>query len=649
MESSPDVVANHSGSESRTREHLASWYTPGLSDGLGDRLLMFDNSSASSLELLRFRHEFTTPGFEVALRQRVEQLDQFQHPSLAKVRAVQWLGEREGLALISNQTPGRRLSEILRDARGPAFAMELLRQLIPVLAALHEQGDDIAHGALNADRIVVTPPGRLVVVEHVLSSALESLHLPTSRIRSELGLLSPRGDNVMALDRQSDIRQLAFIALSLLVGRRLDPVDYPDNITRLLDDVARTAARGSPAFSPLRFWLERALQLRGPAFESAGDALESLKQIPEDGQMRRRAPAPVQRQALSKPSDSTAAAPASKGEAPPVRESDRAVPGMDPSMPARQSGGLGETSYSSIFEAWAATTQARNVDDQSSPLRPQGVPRPPADSRVRAHRHGALGKAARTERTSRSRWVIATLSVVSVVEAFTIAILLYTRPATVAGATTAEPHPVPAVEAADARRGAEVDSATMQSDAARRSARGLGSGSETLRAGEAVGSSGARPASASKPTRTTVAAAASPAAVRSGAVVFVSPMELQVFERSVLLGSTSEPIWMTPGRHALDLVNESVGYRSRVIVEAKAREKVSLEIRPPSGRVSINALPWAEVWIDGKPMGETPLGNLPVSIGEHEFVFRHPQLGERRQKAVVRSDGVTRVSANMSR
>src|ERR1051325_5129367 len=34
---------------------LASWYTPGRSDGFGDRLLMFDNTDAVSLELLRFR------------------------------------------------------------------------------------------------------------------------------------------------------------------------------------------------------------------------------------------------------------------------------------------------------------------------------------------------------------------------------------------------------------------------------------------------------------------------------------------------------------------------------------------------------------------------------------------------------------------
>ena len=34
---------------------LASWYTEGLCDCIGDRLLMFDNTGKPSLELLRFR------------------------------------------------------------------------------------------------------------------------------------------------------------------------------------------------------------------------------------------------------------------------------------------------------------------------------------------------------------------------------------------------------------------------------------------------------------------------------------------------------------------------------------------------------------------------------------------------------------------
>jgi hypothetical protein len=47
-------------------------------------------------------------------------------------------------------------------------------------------------------------------------------------------------------------------------------------------------------------------------------------------------------------------------------------------------------------------------------------------------------------------------------------------------------------------------------------------------------------------------------------------------------------------------------------------------------------------------MGDTPLANLSVSLGEHDVLFRHPELGERRQKAVVKADTLTRVSVTFT-
>jgi len=55
------------------------------------------------------------------------------------------------------------------------------------------------------------------------------------------------------------------------------------------------------------------------------------------------------------------------------------------------------------------------------------------------------------------------------------------------------------------------------------------------------------------------------------------------------------------------------------------------------------------VWIDGNSVGETPIGNLSVVPGEHEVVFRHPELGERRQKTMVRAGAETRVAVNLEK
>jgi len=66
---------------------LASWYTQGRSDGLGDRLLMTDNTGAESLELLRFHASFVSAfGFETARRTGAEVHDEIE-PSPGRTRA----------------------------------------------------------------------------------------------------------------------------------------------------------------------------------------------------------------------------------------------------------------------------------------------------------------------------------------------------------------------------------------------------------------------------------------------------------------------------------------------------------------------------------------------------------------------------------
>ena len=123
-----------------------------------------------------------------------------------------------------------------------------------------------------------------------------------------------------------------------------------------------------------------------------------------------------------------------------------------------------------------------------------------------------------------------------------------------------------------------------------------------------------------------------------------------MFEGERVLGSSADgPIVTTAGVHELDLVNSALGYRSHQNVTIKAGQIVSLAITPPEGRLSINASPWAQVWIDGKPVGDTPLANLSTAVGEHEITFRHPQLGERHETALVRSGALTRVSAALGR
>jgi hypothetical protein len=69
----------------------------------------------------------------------------------------------------------------------------------------------------------------------------------------------------------------------------------------------------------------------------------------------------------------------------------------------------------------------------------------------------------------------------------------------------------------------------------------------------------------------------------------------------------------------------------------------------PNGTIAVNALPWAEVFLDGKSIGTTPLGSVAVSVGNHELVARHPQLGEKRRAIVVGAQTPLRVSMDLSK
>jgi hypothetical protein len=146
------------------------------------------------------------------------------------------------------------------------------------------------------------------------------------------------------------------------------------------------------------------------------------------------------------------------------------------------------------------------------------------------------------------------------------------------------------------------------------------------------------------------AALPAPARERSGGLRITSPIEVKVLEGDRVLGSSADgPVIVAAGAHEFDLVNSDVGYRSHQTITIRSGQVAALTITPPEGQVSINASPWAQVLVDGKAIGETPLANVTIAAGRHEITFRHPQFGEQRQSVVVRSGALTRVTASFPR
>jgi len=567
-----DLIVDQLPPAADNGSRLTTWYAQGHSDGLGDRLLMFDNTTAPSWEILRFKPALAQDlRFATALKHRMETLSTFQHPAFPVVRSIRDFGQEEGLAVVSTYATGVRLSDALKKPRSVEFAVHLLRQLMPALVALHEHSDGIAHGAVTLDRIVLTSDGRLTIREQMVGSAIEALELPAAELWSHFGILTPPSRLVCPpLDARSDITQLALVALSLMAGRRIVLDEYAETIHEPLVRVVRLVS--------LRQWFERALYLNENGFRSAREASEALLDVKQENP-REDAGVMASRPALPVSAKPEAAPPLTAPPAPPQAERDH-------------------------------------------PLAPIGI----------------VAVSTKQRFANAIRWVAIAAAVVAIVEAAIIGRLLY-----LGSATQAAPSSQAVASAPPPPQNAESTETTPLALRVEQEMPGVRVLSAVVPTTEEAPPRDVQP-NINKPVLPT---AAPP---RSGGFRVTSPIELHVLEGERLLGSSQDgPIITRAGRREFDFVNSVIGYRVRREVEVRPGQITAVSVAIPNGRLNVNATPWASVWIDGTAYGETPLGNLSIVPGEHEIVFRHPQLGERRERTLVRPDAPARVAVNMQR
>jgi serine/threonine-protein kinase len=129
-----------------------------------------------------------------------------------------------------------------------------------------------------------------------------------------------------------------------------------------------------------------------------------------------------------------------------------------------------------------------------------------------------------------------------------------------------------------------------------------------------------------------------------------SPFDVEVVENRDIIGTSGATrIMLAAGRHELVLANRSLGYQEARKIEVTAGQTTTLRVEPPKASLSVNARPWAEIIVDGTNVGQTPIANIQVSIGTHEMVFRHPQLGERKQSVVITAKGPNRIAADLTK
>jgi len=721
---------------------------PLFTDGLGDRVVAVDAATGDLLQILRVRPQLlAVPSFEFALRERAARLANFRHAYYARVRRID--RHPSGLAIVSDHVEGVRLSDMLRVAHERSLSIDLnaalclLRQVVPSIALLHENARDVAHGLLAPERLIVTPRARVIVVEHVLGSAVEQLQYTRDRLWQELRVAVPVSVGAPRFDHRADVMAIGLTALALVLGRPLADNEYPQRIGALLNEArARTAgAADRPLPDALHNWIARALQLDvRQGFLSATEAQVALEDaLADDADF---APAPVALEAflsrysavMLEPTPAPAVSPFAFVAPPPVAPPPVSVV-MPPPPPAPVSVVIPARAPVAPppVPAPAAVQQPARSPEPPKPnprditelLRDFDLP-PVAAPAAPGHGHGQDARreappAADAKKGSGSSVsgggapmkrmaLIAGLVVVLGGGGFYASKVMRTAPPPKLGTLSLQTSPpgiavfvdgvaqgntpvrislpagphnvelrgsgvprvlnIPITEGAEASQYLEfketplTGSLLVQSDpsGAKVTVDGVEHGNAPvsvpdLSPGEhevVLQADGGSPVKqkvliqAGVTSSVLAPVSTATAGPVSGWLSVKSPVAVEVRENGRLIGTTdADRIMMAAGKHDIELVNDVLGYRATRSIQVPPGKVAPLTLEMPQGVISLNASPWAEVFIDGRRVGETPLANLPIAIGPHEVVFRHPALGEKRQAVSVTLKAPVRASIDM--
>ncbi len=726
-------------------------------DAFGERRRIVAPNGSDTLDVLCLRGELTeVPSFEFALRERVSRLAGFRHPAFAQIRTVERLTDTaRTLALICNAQAGVRISELLATAAKHGVVLDsdaalcLVRQMVTAMAAFHEQAPDAAYGALGPERVVVTPKGRLVIVEHVMGSAIEQLRFSEERYWRELRVPCPRAAGLPVIDQRADVLQMGMLALALLLGRSLNGDEFHSGLGDGVISARALSADGHAETLPpgLRPWLTSALQLDPQAeFASAIDALEELEKLFEKNQDLGASPA--LEAFLARCRERTELA--GETAAPQVTVSPSVAPApvvpeaVAPEPVARQ---IAEPwpepkhagAQEPLREEWSppasiarqpavrepvAITLPPSALPPEPPVRDAKLNRPLESARRPTPLHVPIPS--HTTIPSHTSWpshmahldtkdedkelpdmpsrrigggrraAVAGLLFLVLAGGGTMAARRYLDSAPVTTGTVVVTTNPPGVQVVLDGIPRGVSPMTMTVAAGTHLLQLRGAGERTVSLDVAAGAQLSQyiELAAGPPTAGGLQVRTDPAGARvsvdgvpRGAspviVAYLSPGEHTVVIESEH-GTTRQTVTIEPGATAslvanlvasqastassggwisvstpktvqlfedgrLLIVNDSLGYRSTRAVHVTAGEVSAIAVEFPKGTIALNAVPWADVWIDGEKVGETPIGNLPVTIGPHEVIFRHPDLGEQRELVTVTLTAPTRVSVDLTK
>jgi hypothetical protein len=96
---------------------------------------------------------------------------------------------------------------------------------------------------------------------------------------------------------------------------------------------------------------------------------------------------------------------------------------------------------------------------------------------------------------------------------------------------------------------------------------------------------------------------------------------------------TLERVQVPAGKHKLKVVLRK-GTQRTLAVNIKRGAHVEKSVAFGSGKLRIVVLPWANVWVDGKKKGQTPLPAMDLMEGSHKVRLANDQIGKDLTKTV---------------
>ncbi len=262
-----------------------------FADALGQRHRATDPDGLA-VDVFRLNPELSAAATaESAVTARADRLSAFGHPGFASIRRVERVPNATNqLTIVSAAIPGIRLSELLRRGheRGvkpsPGCIRNLTRQIVQAMADFHRGFPDLAHGTLGPERVIVSPDGRAVIVEHLLAPVLGPLRMGRAALWTAFQIPVPSGAGTARFDQVTDVVQLGMLTLALVLGRPIGREEYPHEVERMLADAATPAGGPHPLESPaMRSWLLRCFQaLPRGAFRTAAEAALAFEEVVDD-------------------------------------------------------------------------------------------------------------------------------------------------------------------------------------------------------------------------------------------------------------------------------------------------------------------------------------------------------------------------------